>query len=206
MFLDTGDGVVFKGEYGPWYSEANRDFHLSQQAARRLLSGVIQTYYELGGQKLREIFLHSRSVIDKNEFAGYREAAPDGATVVGIRVHPERGESIRLFRDGNYPVQRGTLWAISDRMAFLWGSGFRPVLATYPGAEVPLPLRLDIQHGEADIVQVARDILGLTKLNYNSCRTGDKVPVTVGFSDKVGEILIGNPLIKQVHPQFKFYI
>ena len=69
-----------------------------------------------------------------------------------------------------------------------------------------MPLRLDVQHGSARIEQVASDILGLTKLNYNACRAGDRLPVTIGFSDKVGEILIGNRLIEKAHPQFKYYI
>ena len=69
-----------------------------------------------------------------------------------------------------------------------------------------MPLRIDIQHGEADIVQVATDILSLTKLNYNACKLGDSQPVTVGFSDAVGEILVSNPDIKTRRPQFKFYI
>jgi hypothetical protein len=35
---------------------------------------------------------------------------------------------------------------VGDRAAFLWGSGFRPLLGTYDGWEVPLPLRVDV-HG-----------------------------------------------------------
>ena len=35
MFLDSGDGVVFKGAVGPWYSPEKREFHLSRKAARR---------------------------------------------------------------------------------------------------------------------------------------------------------------------------
>jgi hypothetical protein len=50
-----------------------------------------------------------------------------------------------------------------------------------------VPLRVDVQHGEADIETVCRDILGLTKLNYNACKLADSQPVTVGFSDAVGE-------------------
>ena len=34
MFLDSGDGVVFKGAVGPWYSPEKREFHLSKEAAR----------------------------------------------------------------------------------------------------------------------------------------------------------------------------
>ena len=206
MFLDTGDGVVFKGEYGPWFSERGHQFHLSEVAARDLLKGVLGTYRELGGPDLREVFVHSRSEISRDEFRGYRSAVSNNVKVVGVRVRSERREGVRLFRDGNYPVQRGTLWRLGQSSAFLWGSGFEPGIGTYRGAEVPVPLRLDVQHGDADIEQVAQDIMGLTKLNYNACRPGDRLPVTIGFSDKVGEILIGNRGIEAAHPQFKYYI
>ncbi len=55
-------------------------------------------------------------------------------------------------------------------------------------------------------MQVATDILGLTKLNYNECKYGDSVPVTIGFSEAVGEILVSNPSITDPNPRFKFYI
>jgi hypothetical protein len=36
MFLDSGDGVVFKGALGPWNNDETGDFHLSYDAARKL--------------------------------------------------------------------------------------------------------------------------------------------------------------------------
>lgn len=54
-------------------------------------------------------------------------------------------------------------------------------------------LSISIQHGRDDIVQIAKDILGLTKLNYNSCQLGEGQPITVKYSDRVGEILLANP-------------
>jgi hypothetical protein len=91
-------------------------------------------------------------------------------------------------------------------MCYLWGSGFKPRLGTYDGAETPVPLRIEIQFGEADILQVAKDILGLTKLNFNECKFGDSTPVTIGFSREVGEILVSNPFVTNPSPQFKYYI
>jgi hypothetical protein len=73
---------------------------------------------------------------------------------------------MKMFRLGNWPVLRGTFWRLDDRSAYLWASGFKPSILSYDGWEVPNPLRLDIQHGDADIEQVARDIYGLTKFNY----------------------------------------
>jgi hypothetical protein len=205
MFLNSGDGVVFLGEYGPWYSPETEQFHLSKEAARGLLAGVLDTYRGLGGKELTEVFLHSYSAISDEEFAGYRSACPDGTRVVGVRVREDRFGP-RLFRTGTMPVIRGTFWRICETAGFLFGAGFKPRLATYDGSEVPVPLRIDIQHGEASIDQVAWDIFGLTKLNYNACRLGDSEPVTVKFSNAVGEILISNPRVEERRPNFKFYI
>ena len=206
MFLDDGDGIVFLGDYGPWYSPRNRQFRLSKEAARDLLNGALETYAQLHGKVLSEVFLHSRSDISDEEFEGYRSAAPPGLNVVGIRVR-RRHDGPRLYRpEKTWPVLRGTLWLYSQKQAYLFSSGFKPRLGTYDGWETPAPLQIDIQHGDADIVEVARDILGLTKLNYNACNSGDVQPVTVGFSDAVGEILVSNPKVTDRRPTFKFYI
>jgi len=205
MFLDTGDGVVFRGEFGPWYSPETKEYHLDAKHAEELLSGVIAAYYKQGGKILKEIFLHSRSSILEDEFEGYCRACPKGVKIVGVRVAKTKDE-LRLYRPGRWCVQRGTIWVINDRTVYLWASGFKRDLLTYDGWEVPVPLRIEVQHGIAPIEQVAEDILGLTKLNYNSCKVGDSEPVTVGFSNKVGEILVSNPTITVRRPSFKFYI
>jgi hypothetical protein len=205
MFLDSGDGVVFLGEYGPWFSPRHGDFHLSREAARTLLTGVLRTYDEMFGEPLTEIFLHSRSSINDDEFAGYAEACPSGVKLVGIRVRLEK-TGLKLYRPGTRPVIRGTFLNLSASSGYLWASGFKPRLRTYDGWEVPVPLRLDVQHGEANIEEVASDIFGLTKLNYNTSHLGDSEPVTILFSNAVGEILISNPLTEKRLPSFKFYI
>lgn len=205
MFLDSGDGIVFMGRYGPWYSHRDNAFHLERQAARELLEGTLKTYRDLEGPPLKEIFLHCRSGINEDEFEGFRQACPQGVKLVGVRVQRDQGQ-LRLLREGTRPVLRGTFWRLNDRSGLLWASGFKPRLGTYDGWETPVPLRIDVQHGEADITRVAADILGLTKLNYNACRLGESQPVTVGFSDAVGEILISNPATQHKSPKFKFYI
>ena len=216
MFLNDGDGVVFVGEFGPWYSSRTGEFHLDQESAHDLMRGVIETYNGMDAPPLREVFLHARSGINRSEFAGFRSACPDDVSLVGIRVRKDR-EGPRLFRHddhpepskrGKHPVIRGTFWKRTARHGLLFTSGFKPRIATYDGWEVPVPLAISIQHGEADIVQVAKDILGLTKLNYNSCQLGESEPITVKYSDKVGEILLANPDLprKDWKPNFKFYI
>lgn len=205
MFLNTGDGIVFRGEYGPWYSPKSQQFHLSKDASHKLLEGVLQTYHDLGGKELTEIFIHSRSSIYDDEFEGYQQACPEGVKLIGVRVRVDR-PGLRLFRPGKMSMIRGAFWRLNDRAGYLWGSGFKPRLGTYDGWEFPAPLRIDIQHGDAPIERVGQDIFGLTKLNYNACRLGESDPVTVGYSDAVGEILVSNPTVSRCKPNFKFYI
>ncbi len=205
MFLDSGDGIVFLGQDAPWYSEKEHQYHLSRSSASRLLKGILDTYRDFDGRPLKEVFLHYRSEINAEEFDGYLAACPPGVRLVGVRVRSERYH-VRLFRPGHWPVLRGTMWKMSDKTAYLWASGFKPRWETYDGWEMPVPLRIDIQRGLADIEQVTRDIFALTKLNYNACRLGNAEPVTIGFSDAVGEILVANPKVARKRHNFKFYI
>jgi hypothetical protein len=154
---------------------------------------------------LSEVFLHARSGIDAEEFAGYRAAVPSSTKLVAVRVRSAT-DGLRLFRPETRPVLRGTFLRVDERRGYLWASGFKPELGTYDGSDVPVPLSIEVQHGDADIEQVASDILGLTKLNYNACKLGDSQPVTVAFSDAVGEILLSNPGVTERRAQFRFYI
>lgn len=216
MFLDSGDGIVFVGEFGPWYSEQSKEFHLKKEAAELLLRGTIDTYMRQDGRRLTEVFLHSRSGLNDDEFAGFRNACPPGVSLVGIRVRKDR-DGPRLFRHddhpepsrrGKYPVLRGTFWQRTDRHGLLFTSGFKPRIASYDGWEIPVPLSITMQHGSADLKQVAKDILGLTKLNYNACQLGESQPITVKYSDRIGEILIANREFPRAHwkHNLKFYI
>ena len=216
MFIDSGDGLVFVGEFGPWYSPEKKEFHLDKDSARRLLRGVLDTYAAQGGRPLHQVFLHARSGIDYDEFSGFREACPDEVDLVGIRVRRDRSGP-RLFRydkhpivskRGMYPVVRGIFWRRSQRQGFLFTSGFKDRIAAYDGWEIPVPLSIRLQHGDADLALIAKDILALTKANYNACQLGDGEPITIKYSDRVGEILLSNPELdrKTWKHNFKYYI
>lgn len=216
MFLDSGDGIVFVGEFGPWYSKEKKEFHLSPEAAEKMLKGTIDTYKSQDGRPLKEIFLHARSGINHEEYEGFLKACPPGVKLVAIKVRKDNSAP-RLFRydehpevsrRGMYPVLRGTFWQRTKRHGLLFTTGFKPRVGAYDGWEVPVPLSISVQHGEADILQVAKDVLGLTKLNYNSCQLGESQPITVKYSDRIGEILLANPEIepKDWRHNFKYYI
>ena len=205
MFLDSGDGVVFKGNVGPWYIPGKGDYHLSAEAAKHLVGKAIETYQNNMGKPPKELFLHGKVRFDDEEWQGFLSAVDTKTTnLVGVRIHDEN--NFKLYRAGTRPVLRGMAYIKNFRTAYLWTRGFIPRLQTYPGRAVPKPLFIDVCRGEANIKTVLNDIMALTKLNYNTCLLADGNPVTLKFADAVGEILTAGP-IKDVPPlPFKHYI
>ena len=204
MFLDSGDGVVFRGAVGPWYSEDSHEFHLSEEKARELMELVVASYRDLHGQPPAELFIHGKTQFGHDEWEGFRSVVPIETNLVGVRIRPT--SELKLYRSSRMPVLRGTAYVSTDRRGFLWTKGFIPRLDTYPGWEVPNPLMIHIHRGEADLLRVMADVMGLTKINYNACRFGDGLPVTLRFADAVGEILTAAPVSDLPPLPFRHYI
>lgn len=205
MFLDSGDGLVFKGAVGPWRTERYGEFHLDKESAKHLISVVVEAYVKSHGYYPSELFIHGRTSFNDSEWAGFKEAVPSETNLVGVQIKKSNG--IKLFRPDKHPVIRGTAMYLNEQSGYLWTSGYVPYLRTYPGRETPVPLKIDILRGEASLRTVMKDIMGLTKLNFNSCIFGDSFPVTLRFADNVGEILTAGPIQNDQAPlPFKHYI
>ncbi|MBI3605578.1 MAG: hypothetical protein HY202_06075 [Nitrospirae bacterium] len=206
MFLDSGDGVVFRGAAGPWYSQDTKTFNLPREEAKNLLALVLSSYQlSHGGKAPIEIFIHGKTSFSQEEWEGFSDALPKGSKVVCIRIRND--SRLKLYRMGDTTVPRGLARKVGERTGFLWSKGFVPRLQTYSGREIPNPLSIQIMRGEADLDVVLRDVLMLTKLNYNACIFGDGEPVTLRFADAVGEILTAAPMRSDLPPlPFRFYI
>ena len=135
---------------------------------------------------------------------GFVQGAGKSTAVVGVYMRENR--NLKLFRNGEYPVMRGLAYVQDDRKGYSWTKGFIPRLGTYPGWEVPWPLYVEVSRGQCDINVVLRDVLALTKLNYNACIYGDGIPVTLRFADAVGDVLTAGPLDDIPPLAFRYYI
>jgi hypothetical protein len=169
MFLSEGDGVVFRGANGPWKTD-DYEYHLKAHAAKSLIEKVLETYSTEHGGPPKELFIHGQTSFNDEEWRAFEQAAPAETNVVGVRIRTTRGET-KLFRDGDYPVLRGTALVLDDRNANLWTTGYVPQLDTYIGPETPNPLFITMLRSKLAMPEmkvVLNDIMGLTKINYNS--------------------------------------
>ncbi|WP_156465037.1 hypothetical protein [Mesorhizobium sp. Root552] len=204
MFLHTGEGIVFKGAVGAWGSDKIGEFHLSQEKAADIVRRSIDSYITWHGKPPAEVFIHGRTRFSSTEIEGFRSAVPAGTKITGIQI--TRPNDLKLFSEGRRPILRGLALPMDDRNAFLWTLGYIPKLKTYPGREVPSPLKVRIVFGETKINQVLADILALTKINFNACLFGDGLPVTLRFADDIGEILTAIPDVGSKPLPFRHYI
>jgi hypothetical protein len=118
--------------------------------------------------------------------------------------------STQLSDGGNSGEQvSGTALILDEKNANLWTNGYVPQLDTYIGPETPNPLLITLLRSKRKMPEmeiVLKDIVGLTKINYNSCNYNDSLPVTVRFAKMVGEVLtMGSAKGTEKQP-FKFYV
>lgn len=72
---------------------------------------------------------------------------------------------------------------------------------------MPAPLQVAYHIGQDTPGEVLlREVLALTKLNWNSAALGGLLPITIKFSRLVGEIMREVPRDREPLPKFKFYI
>ena len=125
--------------------------------------------------------------------------------MTGIRI--TRSSDFKLYSAGAMPVRRGTYLVLNQRTALIWTTGFIDSLGTYQGRETPNPLRIEICGGDANnISTVLRDVMTLTKMNFNSSIFADGMPVTMRFADAIGDVLMATGERRLPPLPFRHYI
>ena len=205
MFLSDGEGVVFRGALGPWFQTDTKQFHLDHEAAKNLIQMVVGEYRRLHNRSPSELFIHAKSAFTEDEWSGFSAGCAEETNLVGVQIADAR-DDLKLYRPGEYPVIRGTALQLGERHALLWTSGYVPRLDTYMGPETPNPISIRVLRGDCALTTVLADVLGLTKINFNSCLHNDRLPVTIRFANAVGDVLISAPMDGEPKLPFKFYI
>ena len=189
-----------RGEAVP-YDEETRSVHLDQAQTRSLLDQVLGAYRDRTGRDPLRVVLHKSSAFDPAELAGAREAL---ANVPSWETVTLRKGEFRLIRQGAYPPNRCTYCQLGDAK-FLFTTGYSPLRETYRGPHIPKPIEL-CSGSQDDVEAVAAEILGLTKMNWNSADDHGSFPITLAFARKVGAIMTEIPADRTPLPGYRFYM
>ena len=147
---------------------------------------------------------HSCPGVSRRSFLNGVAAAAIAAAFTDF-VAIRRSTPIRFLRVGEYPVLRGTVILLTSREYLLFTGGYIPRLRTYPGARIPEPLHV-LHEGDSDARTVSAEVLGLTKLNWNTTAFSTNRPITLEFASRVGAILSELPEGYPVQDHYRFYM
>lgn len=204
VFNQRGQGVIVRG--GPaQISKVDRTPHLREEDAYQLLLNAIKTYRREHSTYPARVVVHKSSWYERFEVTGFQAAAEE----LGIEytdLVTLRESFTRLFRDNYYPPLRGTMMSLDDRTHVLYTRGSVEFFATYPGLYVPLPLELVCEKTEASPETLAKEVLELTKMNWNNTQFDGKWPITLLAARKVGSILRHLGPMDTIEPHYGFYM
>jgi len=189
VYLRTGESQVIRGKPFRWDESRERSPELTSPQAFEILSDVIRLFERQKQRMPTRVVVHKTSPFTDDEVAGFSEASKE-AKYLDL-VHVMQHQPIRLYhRNSAYPPLRGTLLSSPSEARFLlYTTGFIQALGTYPGSTVAEPLLCDCPRMDTDIYQISKDIMSLTKLDWNNSDFCTRLPVTISVSRTVGSIL-----------------
>ena len=97
------------------------------------------------------------------------------------------------LRQDTYPVRRGTVLKMDDFTGLLWIHGATGALQGkrpyFQGKRrIPAPVLIRRHAGTTDLAVLAEEILGLSKMNWNSADLYSRLPATVDSSKQIAQL------------------
>lgn len=200
IFDELGNGLILRGT-PVQIDKDDRVPRLTSQQAYDLITAALNEYRVALRNFPARVVVHKSSNFTADEIEGIEGAAKD-LRIDAVDFVTVLDSNLKLFRDGNYPPYRGTLARIEDDRLLLYSRGAVWYYQTYPGMYVPRPIELRIVKSEESPMLIAKEVLGLTKMNWNNTQFDGKYPVTLGCARKVGEIM--KYLTESETPQIRY--
>lgn len=205
VFNERGDGVVVRGGTAK-ISKTDRQVHLADDDARRLLSDALIEYRRTHGHQPARVVLHKTSSFNTQEIEGFQGAADDREIDFLELLWIQRWGAPHLFRAGQLPPLRGTSVLLDDSTMLLYTRGSIPYFRTYPGLYVPQPLLVRPATTTTDLQLAGVDVLALSKMNWNNAQMDERDPLTLRTAHRVGGILKHVPGNAQIATRYAYYM
>lgn len=200
IFDELGNGLILRGTPVDVDKE-DRIPHLKAEQAYDLLVAALSEYRVAMRNFPARIVVHKSSNFSSQESEGF-EGAGRAMGIEAIDLVSIQDSKVRVFRDGAYPPYRGTLVDTGHQCQLLYTRGSVHYYSTYPGLYVPQPIEIRVVRSDESAAFIAREILGLTKMNWNNTQFDGKYPVTLGCARKVGEVM--KYLMEGDRPQVRY--
>lgn len=187
IFDELGNGVILRGTPVDIDKDDRRP-HLKEEQAHDLLQRALAEYEIALGNFPGRVVVHKSSNYRQEELDGFREAIEE-KHVGAVDFITLLDTDLKLFRNGIYPPYRGTHLEIDENNHLLYTRGSVEYYRTYTGRYPPQPLEIRIAESDESPGVIVKEILALTKMNWNNTQFDGKYPITIACARKVGQIM-----------------
>lgn len=204
MFDERGRGLILRGARAQTETRGRHPY-LTAEDAEDLVVQSITAYKAHHKHVPARVVVLKTSRFRSEEADGIDSALSRFGIDMSDLLWIQESSPIAVFRDGNYPVLRGTFIDLRGK-GLLYTRGSVPYYGTYPGLRVPRPLLL-VPHENSDsqLLNLARDVLALTKVNWNTTQFDQKLPAPIKAAREVGRILKHIEFGQEVSTDFRKY-
>jgi len=186
VFLATGEALVLKGDPFKW-DDPRVEPHLTEQQAEALMNKILTEYRKSHKDRLpSRIVLHKTSEYTNEEKKGFLSASEKVPQKDFLFVSRS---DVDFYREGSYPTVRGNVIKISETEFYIFTLGYVPQLKTFPKPGIPVPVRVKASNLDSSERLMCKEMLALTKLNWNNADFCDQMPITISASRRIGNIL-----------------
>jgi len=204
IFNENGKGVILRGT-PVMEDKDDKKPHLTYEQSLGLLKDALTKYKFATGTMPGRMVLHKTSKYYEDELDGFIQAMQDfGITEFDVVTVMET--DLRFFRNNLYPPVRGSMFSFTEQRHILYTRGSVHQYQTYPGMYIPAPLEVRIVSSVSSVKTVCKEILGLTKMNWNNTQFDNKYPITIGCARRVGEIMKYLAENEQPKESYAFYM
>ncbi len=173
---------------------------LSRDDARRVGEQIRELFFESRSSIPKRVVIHKRTRFTKDEQIGLKEGLSGVAEIEmleividdSLRYVASSVDSRGMLHEDNYPVSRGTVVRVDDFTALVWVHGVTNAVGNrryYQGKRrIPAPLTVRRHCGQSDVKDLATEIIGLSKMNWNTFDLYTKLPATVQSSNEIARI------------------
>lgn len=176
--------------------------YLSKNDARVISENTLQLLNNSSTGVPRRVVIHKRTPFRREEKEGFLEGLVSVKQVDMIEISQEpalRYLAINQVQNDSYTphrfsVRRGTVVCLDHRRALLWvhgvtdavfGKGYSYFLG---GNGIPYPMMITRHYGSSSLSTLSREILGLSKMSWNSFDMYSAIPATIETSNVIAKI------------------
>jgi hypothetical protein len=178
--------------------------HLSYKDSYSFGMSIIDLFYTTMNSLPRRVVIHKRNYFMPTEIKGLKESLIGSGIKELDLIEINYEDDIKyvagtILQSGqpdikSYPIDRGTCVLLNGYEALLWSHGVVPSVENpknnyyLGGRYIPGPLKITKHYGPSNIGIIANEILGLTKVNWNSFDMYTQLPATINSSHEIARI------------------